>query len=120
MDIRIVSKPAASTVTDFTCFFFEAGKGYHGGDTKVPAPKPDRAETLSGDGSVRLTLNIGAYRDYEVAEARRVAGGTCLRYARKWGGSELVWRLDGKVPLHRFTELVSGALLADYEFNAYR
>jgi leucyl aminopeptidase len=120
MDIRIVAKPAANAVTDFTCFFFEAGKGYHGKDTKVPAPRADRAESISGGDSVRLTLNISAYRDYHIAEARRVAGGTALRYARKWGGSELVWRLDGNVPLHRFTELVSGLLLADYEFNDYR
>jgi leucyl aminopeptidase len=69
---------------------------------------------------VRLSLNISAYRDFEIAEARRVAGGTSLRYARKWGGAEIVWRLDGKVPLHRFTELVTGALLADYEYTAYR
>ena len=73
MDVRIVSKPASSNVTDFSCFFFEAGRGYHGKDTKVPAPRPERAESLSGDGSVRLTLNISAYRDYDVAEARRVA-----------------------------------------------
>jgi leucyl aminopeptidase len=107
-------------VTDFTCFFFESGKGYHGNTVKVASPKPERAESLSGDGSVRLTVNISAYRDFDIAEARRVAGGTTLRYARKWGGSEIVWQLDGKVPLERFTELVTGALLADYEYTAYR
>jgi leucyl aminopeptidase len=119
MDIRIVNKPTSANLTDFSCFFFEAGMGYHDADAPAPAPS-DRAEVLSGGNSVTLSLNISALRDYDVADARRVAGGTTVRYGRKWGSADIVWFLDGVVPVERFRELVTGALLADYEYIRHK
>ena len=43
-----------------------------------------------------------------------------MRQARDNGAKRLLWQLDGNVPLERFRELATGALLAAYRFSAYK
>lgn len=119
LDIRVTPSLPSSQRPAFHVRFFEGGKAYDAFGGRAPAGK--RAETLNTDtGAVTATFVIDLLSDYQRDDARRVAGGTALRYARRWGGAETIWHLDGKVDPARFAQLISGALLSDYEFQAYK
>lgn len=118
LDIRVQPK-APQGKGLFTVRFFEDGKAYD--SDRGGRPAATRSEGLtSGPGGVLLTLNLSAFRDMDTDDARRVAGGTAIRHARRWGGAHTVWQLDGHVSTERFEQLVTGALLADYEYRDFK
>lgn len=118
LDIRIQPRPPQGRNL-FSVRFFESGKAFD--SEKGTRPESNRSEMLgSSQFGVQLTLNISAIRDMELDEARRSAGGTALRHARRWGGAHTVWQLDGRINLEQFEQILTGALLADYEYSDYR
>ncbi len=121
MEIRILTKAGAAGKGAVQCRFFHQGKGGHLGPGKL-AKGEERAEILAANsaGGLDLSINMAAYREFDADDVMRVAGGTSLRLARKWGGAELIWWLDGDVQADSFSKLLTGALLADYECNTFK
>lgn len=121
MEIRVLAKASAIAKSAMQCRFFYDGKGGHTGAPRLGKGE-ERAEFFAANasGGLDLSINMGAYKEFDQDDVMRVAGGTSLRLARKWGGAELVWWLDGDVENDSFARLLTGALLADYEFNAFK
>ncbi|MCC7478472.1 aminopeptidase [bacterium] len=119
MEIRIQAKAGNPSKSAMQCRFYLEGKGGHQGAPKL-ARGEERAEFISANsaGGLDLSINMSAYREFDPGDVMRVAGGTSVRLARKWGGAELVWWLDGDVQAESFARLLTGALLADYEYLA--
>jgi len=111
-----VPKPAS------VCYFYERGARYHA-PLSGPAGPPLPGLPLSvgaGPLGVVLSLNIGAYKNLETAEARRVAGAATYQHGVKAGGAQTCWVLDGDVDTGAFEQMLTGALLAAYRFGAYQ
>jgi leucyl aminopeptidase len=118
LDVRIQAKSPQGKGL-FICRFFEDGKAYHA-DRGI-RPDPDRPEKMvAGESGVTLLLNLTAMRDCYPDEARRSAAGSALRHARRWGGTHTVWMLDGQVAPEKFEQLLTAALLSDYEYTDFK
>jgi len=121
--ITIVAKPAKSLKPEITCYFLSPDVRYA---ANVPASlangNSDANPPLVVPAANRLLLgfNLPLYKYYEEHETRRVAGGSAVRELRRLNKKVSTWVLDGKFPLEHFTQLVTGALMADYRFLNYK
>ncbi|MBN2083091.1 leucyl aminopeptidase [bacterium] len=123
MRISIVAKPAKTLKPEITCYFLNP-------DVRYAANVPAALANVNSDANppvivpaadrLLLGFNLPVYKYYEEHEARRVAGGSTVRELRRMNKTVATWILDGKFPLEHFTQLVTGALMADYRFLDYK
>ena len=116
MRIEVVAKAPAAKA-DTVCRFEAL-------DAK-PAPKekgkkPRSLTLLADDGRVGLRVHVAAFKNLEPDEARRVAGGATIAHAAEAEAAHLLWELDRGIVVEHFRELLWGALLASYRFEAFK
>ncbi|MCH7472404.1 leucyl aminopeptidase [bacterium] len=121
--MSVVKALPAKGKLDVTCRFFEDGKAFHA-DLGKERPAKDNARKIAvlGDmqGGINLSVNIGAFEDYERADARMVGAAETLRQAGQGGADSVCWLMDGKVQPRHFRQFVDGALLFSYKYKQYK
>ena len=116
MRIDIVARtPAAPSA--MTCRF-EALEGKAPEDGGARKPRPVRF--VAERGRVGLLINAGAFKNLEPDEKRRVAGGAAVTHAAEAEAAHLIWELGRGIAVEHFRELLWGALLASYRFDAFK
>lgn len=116
MHIEIVARTPAA-LSGMTCRF-EALEGKTPEDNDARKPRPVRL--VAEGGRVGLRINAGAFKNLEPDEKRRVAGGAAVTHAAEADAARLIWELDRGIAVEHFRELLWGALLASYRFDAFK
>jgi leucyl aminopeptidase len=109
--------------TELTCYFFDGQAAWHsqaaGGPTSPGIDFPVKIMPQANGGGLALMVQLQAFKYLHPGDLARVAGAACLKHARKYGLKQLCWMLDAVDP-SKFSSLVAGALLCDYEFTRYK
>lgn len=123
MRITVVSEAPKKFEPEILCRFYEGGRGYHKRQHRGRLPQPPEHTpfvTNAEHNRLALRFYLDEYKSYEADEARRVAGGVSARELHRVSATKLAWYLSGGVSVDKFSQLVTGALLASYRFDQYK
>lgn len=122
MRINITTSRSKTAKSDVVCYFLAPGTHYSRrpvAATTTANDIPPLSVAAEGTG-LGFFFDLARYKFYEEPEARRVAGGEAVRELRRLGRTQITWLLNGSVPPAHFCQLLTGALLADYRYLAYK